>query len=108
MFNSCQTAWDKVEGHPNCKARAFYDSKLTLDEKKRLCLQFLDELNNGKVIPNAPARTLPKYIHKVANGYSIHIANKTIKTFQNKSHTLDENLQLTIDYLNTYLENKVK
>jgi group I intron endonuclease len=94
----------KLEGHPNCKTRSFYDSNLTIEEKKRQCLDFLAQLDNGLVIEDKPARTLPKYIHKVANGYSIHIGNKTIKTFQKKSNTLEHNLQLTIDYLSVYMQ----
>lgn len=96
----------RIEGHPNCKSRAFYDSNLTLEEKKQLCLDFLAQLDAGLKVEDKPRRTLPKYIHPVKNGYSIHIGNKTIKTFQKKSNTLEQNLQLTIDYLDTYLQEK--
>lgn len=94
----------RIVGHPNQnKTEKRFASKLiSLDEKLKLALNYLEYLNKLDKPLNKNIRTLPKYLQKYKHGYMVSIGNKN-KYFLSKNKTNNELYDDALKYLNINL-----
>lgn len=92
----------------------FGNTKNSLEENLQLATQWLEDLNLGKIVIDRSHKNISekKNKHGVIIGYQLKIerdGKNHCKVFTKKTLTMNEKLQLAIDYRNNYLEElKVK
>lgn len=97
----------KVSDHPNLKKHnpnasiSFTKSTLSMEEKLNNALDVLDQLD--KDIYVYQSKKEPKGVQPIPNGYRVRIKGHPVKTFQNKKYTMEEKLNMAIEYTKTIL-----
>jgi hypothetical protein len=95
----------KVSDHPNLTKHnqnasiSFTKSTQTMEEKLKLSLDVLDQLN--KDIYLYKAKQEPLGVQPIPNGYRVRLKGHPVKTFQNKKYTMEEKLEMATNYAKT-------
>jgi group I intron endonuclease len=94
----------RITGHPNQNGteKRFASQGLSMDEKLKLAMDYLDYLNNLDSKVQKQTKTLPKYLQVYQHGYMVK--HPTIKKyFLSKKKTNDELYNDALEYLNKVL-----
>jgi hypothetical protein len=94
-----------VSNHPNLTKHdpnasiSFTKSTQTMEEKLKLALDVLDQLNKDTYLYKVKKE--PLGVQFIPNGYRVRLKGHPVKTFQNKKYTMEEKLEMATKYAKT-------